>query len=108
MDKGKAMTAAERTVFVQIVGQVLIADGILDDAERTHLDTVMDDVGLEGDARSQALKGIDQDSPIEERMGTLSAEVRTQLVAAAEAAAAIDEEVAPVVEALLKRIRAAA
>lgn len=84
------MTPEDRTRFVQIVGQVLIADGILGDSERDHLDRVMDELGLEGEARKDALKGIDVDSPVEDRVAALGSEARAQLLAAVEKAAALE------------------
>ena len=86
------MTPEDQKRFVQIVGQVLISDGILGDAERAHLDRVMDELGLEGDSRREALRGIDVDSPVEERVRALSADARGRLLSAVERAAAVDGE----------------
>jgi hypothetical protein len=86
------MTPDDQKRFVQIVGQVLISDGILGDAERDHLERVMDELGLEGAARKEALRGIDVDSPVEERVAALSDEARAKLLAAVERAAAVDDE----------------
>src|SRR5690606_20822625 len=94
------MSPEDRKRFVQIVGQVLIADGILGDAEREHLDRVMDELGMPDAERKEALKGIDLDSNVEERVAALSDEARGRLVAAVERAAAVDGE-APKSEAYL-------
>ena len=86
------MTPEDQKRFVQIVGQVLISDGILGDAEREHLERVMDELGLEGDARRDALRGIDVDSPVAERVEALSPAARSQLLEAVERAAHVDGE----------------
>ncbi len=101
----RAMTPEDRTRFVQIVGQVLIADGILGDSEREHLDRVMDELGLEGDARKDALKGIDVDSPVEDRVEALGPEARAQLLAAVEKAAALEPHESGRESVLLIRLR---
>ncbi|MBO6935140.1 MAG: hypothetical protein JJ863_09190 [Deltaproteobacteria bacterium] len=99
------MTPDDQKRFVQIVGQVLISDGILGDAERDHLDRVMDELGLQGDARKEALRGIDVDSPVEERVQALSDEARGQLLAAVERAAAVDGEAQKAETQLVEQLR---
>lgn len=91
---------------MQIVGQVLIADGILGDAEREHLDKVMDELKLSEDERKAALKGIDMDSPVEERVAALSEQARGELLEAVEKAAAADGGESKGETLLLERIRA--
>lgn len=100
------MSPEDRTRFVQIVGQVLIADGVLGDAEREHLDKVMDELKLSEDQRKQALKGIDMDSPVEERVAALSAEARGKLLDAVEKAVAAEPTDSKSEALLLERIRA--
>ena len=84
------MSPEDRRRFVQIVGQVLIADGALGDDEREYLDRVMDELELSPEERKAALSGIDLDSPVEERVRALSPEARPKLVETIEKAAAID------------------
>jgi len=84
------MTPEDKKGFVQIVGQVLIADGVLGDPEREHLDRVMDELELSPDERKQALSGINLDSPVEERVKALSTDARAKLLEAVERAAAAD------------------
>jgi hypothetical protein len=86
-----AMTPEDQSTFVKIVAQVLIADGVLGDNERKHLDQVMSELEMSKEEQKAALKGIDLDSPVEERIATLSDETRSQLMAAVERAAATDE-----------------
>lgn len=100
------MTPEDRKTFVQIVGQVLIADGVLGDAERAHLDKVMDELGLGEAERKEALRGIDLDSPVEERVNALSDAAKSKLLAAVEAAAGADGETAKVEQALVETVRA--
>ena len=100
------MSPEDRTRFVQIVGQVLIADGVLGDAEREHLDKVMDELNLTEDQRKLALKGIDMDSPVEERVAALSTEARGKLLEAVQKAVAADGAESKSETLLLERIRA--
>ena len=102
----RVMSPEDRTRFVQIVGQVLIADGILGDAEREYLDKVMDELNLSDDERKNALKGIDMDSPVEERVAALSIQARGKLLAAVEKAVAADPAESKGETLLLERIRA--
>lgn len=85
------MTPEDQKTFVKIVAQVLIADGVLGDNERKHLDQVMSELKLSEEDQKAALKGIDLDSPVEERIATLSDDAKSQLMAAVERAAAADE-----------------
>ena len=87
------MNADERCAYVQIVGQVLIADGILADAEREYLDRLMDKLEMSPEDRATALHGIDLDSPVEERIATLSAESKQQLLTAVHEASHVDTTV---------------
>ena len=99
------MSPQDRKTFVQIVGQVLIADGMLGDEERAHLDRLMDTLELSGDERKAALSGINLDSPVEERVATLSAEAKSQLLEAVEQAAAADHEVGKGEQEIIDEIR---
>jgi uncharacterized tellurite resistance protein B-like protein len=101
----RRMSPEDRKRFVQIVGQVLIADGILGDAEREHLDRVMDELGMADTERKEALKGIDLDSDVAERVAGLSAEAKGQLVAAVERAVSVDGDVPKSEAQLLETIR---
>lgn len=99
------MSPEDRKRFVQIVGQALIADGILGDAEREHLDRLMDELGMADAERKEALKGIDLDSDLAERVSALSPEARGQLVAAVERAISVDGEVPKSEAYLLEKVR---
>ncbi|MBX3246471.1 MAG: hypothetical protein KF901_04745 [Myxococcales bacterium] len=99
------MTPEDRKRFVQIVGQVLISDGVLGDAEREHLDRVMDELQMPDTERKAALSGIDMDSNVEERVAALSEEARARLLSAVEAAVKIDGETAKSETQLLETIR---
>jgi uncharacterized tellurite resistance protein B-like protein len=86
------MNESDRKLFVQIIGQLLIADGALSDGERSHLDEVMDSLSMPPEARKAAMSGVSLDSPIEERVRALSPEARQHLLAAAETAIHVDGE----------------
>lgn len=51
----------------------------------------MSELKMSAEAQKEALKGVDLDSPVEERIATLSADAKSQLVGAVEQAAATDE-----------------
>lgn len=99
------MDVHDRKLFIQIIGQVLIADGVLTDVERDYIDRVMDSLGLKGDERSGALTGISMDSPVEERIAGLSAEARGMLLAEVDKAVGADGEISKGEQAILDQIR---
>jgi hypothetical protein len=81
------MSPEDKKRIVQIVGQALIADGVLADAERAHLEGVMEGLGMSDAERKEAFRGISVDSPVEERVAELSAEGRARLRAEVDAVA---------------------
>ena len=56
------MEPQDRKLYVQILAQMLIADGVLADEERAHLDTVMDGLDMPEQERAEALRGVSIDS----------------------------------------------
>jgi hypothetical protein len=80
------MNANDHKLIVQIVGQVLISDGVLTDPERDHLESLMDRLKMDPSERSEALGGISVDSPIEERVHALSSDAKPRAVEEAERA----------------------
>ena len=100
------MEVKERIALVQLVGQMLIADGILGDPEREHLERLMDGLGMPPEERKQAFKGIDVDSPVEERVRALSYESKARLLDEMEKAMNASGEVSPGETRLLERVRA--
>jgi uncharacterized tellurite resistance protein B-like protein len=101
------MQPAERKLYVQIIGQMLIADGALSDAERTYLDGVIESLGMSADERKAALSGISLDSPVEERVAGLGPEAKAALRDELGRAMAADGEEQRSETALLERVRAA-
>ncbi|MCC6875021.1 MAG: hypothetical protein IT378_12005 [Sandaracinaceae bacterium] len=99
------MTPNERVLYVQIVAQMLIADGVLADEERAHLDKVMDSLGMITSERHQALAGVSIDSPVEERVAQLSDETKKTLLAEVEKALHIDGALTNSEAYFLERIR---
>jgi len=98
------MQAHDQKLFVQIIGQLLISDGILSDPERAYLDRVMDSFSMGPEERKLALHGISMDSPVEERVAGLSAEARAQLLDAARDAVSADGETSKNESAFLERL----
>jgi DNA-binding NarL/FixJ family response regulator len=99
------MDRNDRRLFVQIVGQILIGDGVLTDAEREYLDELMSRLGMEGSERAEALTEISVDSPVEDRVQALSADARTLLIAEVERAAAVETSEPSSGHALVGRVR---
>jgi uncharacterized tellurite resistance protein B-like protein len=101
------MNPSEHAPFIQLLAQVLIVDGALSDAERSYLDAVMNRLAMPADARKAALAGVSLDSPVEERVASLSDEAKRLLRHELEAAAASDGETKSVELSLVQRVRAA-
>jgi hypothetical protein len=100
------MEANDRVTLVQLVGQMLISDGVLGDDERMHLDRLMDGLEMPPEERKRAFSGIDVDSPVEERVASLTEPTKARLVEELEKAMHAGGEVAPGEERLLARVRA--
>jgi hypothetical protein len=102
---GPAMDASDRLLYVQILAQMLIADGVLADEERAHLDTVMDGLEMPPEERQEALKGVSIDSPVEERVAALSDGVKQDLLSEVERALTLDGELTKSEAYFLERVR---
>jgi uncharacterized tellurite resistance protein B-like protein len=87
---GAAMDSKDRILYVQILAQMLIADGVLADEERAYLDRIMDSLEMPSDERRQALGGVSIDSPVEERVRALGDGFKAQLLAEVEKALNVD------------------
>jgi len=74
------MDSNDRKLFIQLVAQVLIADAILSDDEHDYLESLIVKHGLTPEERKEALRGISMDSPLEERIKSLSPAGREALV----------------------------
>ena len=86
------MDPKDRILYVQILAQMLIADGMLADEERAHLDTVMDGLSMPAEERRTALAGVSIDSPVEDRVEALGAEAKKSLLGEVEKALHVDGE----------------
>ncbi len=100
------MDSAQKVTIAQVIGQMLIADGALNDAEREHFENLMARLGMNDAEKQQAIKGIDVDSPAEERVASLSQEFRAGLVVELEAAMAASGEIARGEQILMERLQA--
>lgn len=98
------MDANDRVLYVQILAQMLIADGILADEERAHLDTVAEGLGMPESEKQEALKGVSIDSPVEERVQALSEEARSNLLAEVKKALEVDGELSNSEKYFLERV----
>jgi uncharacterized tellurite resistance protein B-like protein len=102
----RAMDPQDRILYVQILAQMLIADGVLADEERAHLDRVMDGLEMPSEERQKALSGVSIDSPVEERVAALSASAKQTLLAEVEKALRIDGELTRSESYFLERVKA--
>ncbi len=100
-----AMEPQDRILYVQILAQMLIADGILADEERAHLDRVMDGLSMPQAERQEALKGVSIDSPVEERVAKLGAAAKQNLLGEVEKALHIDGELSRSEAYFLERVK---
>lgn len=80
------MDPKDRKLYVQILAQMLIADGVLADEERAHLDRVMDSLGMPDGERSDALREVSIDSPVEDRVNALGDQAKKSLLTEVEKA----------------------
>lgn len=99
------MEAQDRILYVQILAQMLIADGILADEERTHLDRVMDSLQMPTAERQEALKGVSIDSPVEERVAALGEAAKKGLLDEVHKALSIDGEMTNSEKYFLERVQ---
>lgn len=99
------MDAKDRVLYVQILAQMLIADGVLADEERSYLDRIMDSLGMPAAERQEALKGVSIDSPVEERVAALSASAKKKLLGEVEKALTIDGEMSRSEAYFLERVK---
>ena len=99
------MDSNDKKLFVQILAQTLIADGVLADEERSHLDRIMDSLKMPEDERRAALKEVSIDSPVEERVNALSDEAKSGLLSEVEKALRIDGEMSNSEKLLLERVK---
>jgi len=101
------MEASDRKLFLQIVGQVLIADGALSDAEHGFLEGLNERIGADQAEWEAARHEVSVDSPIEDRVRALSDEARAKIVAAAVEAANSDGESVRSEQGMIERIHRA-
>lgn len=99
------MESKDRTLYVQILAQMLIADGVLADEERSYLDRIMDSLGMPPDERKHALANVSIDSPVEERVAALGAEAKKGLLAEVEKALYLDGELSKSEAYFLDRVK---
>jgi len=100
-----AMDENDRVLYVQILAQMLIADGVLADDERAHLDRVAGSLGMPEDEKQNALKGVSLDSPVEERVAALSDDAKSNLLVEVEKALHVDGDMSNSEKYFLERVR---
>lgn len=99
------MDSKDRTLYVQILAQMLIADGVLADEERSYLDRIMDSLGMPPEERRAALANVSIDSPVEERVQALSGDAKKSLLAEVEKALNVDGELSKSEAYFLDRVK---
>ncbi|MCA9607824.1 MAG: hypothetical protein KC619_19580 [Myxococcales bacterium] len=98
------MDAHDRVLYVQILAQMLIADGVLADDERAHLDRVAASLGMPEEEKQEALRGVSIDSPVEERVEALSADAKKNLLAEVKKALSVHGEMSNSEKWFLERV----
>jgi uncharacterized tellurite resistance protein B-like protein len=101
----RVMDSKDRILYVQILAQMLIADGVLADEERAYLDRIMDSLEMPADERQRALGGVSIDSPVEERVRALGDAFKKQLLAEVEKALNVDGQVTRSEQYFLERVK---
>lgn len=101
----RAMDAKDRVLYVQILAQMLIADGVLADEERAHLDTMMNSLDLSPEERQEVFKNVSLDSPVEERVAALSDDAKKGLLGEVEKALMIDGDMSNSEKYFLERVQ---
>ena len=99
------MEPQDRILYVQILAQMLIADGSLADEERTYLDRIMESLGMPAAEQREALGGVSIDSPVEERVRALSDAAKSTLLAEVEKALNVDGELTRSEQYFLDRVK---
>lgn len=99
------MDSKDRILYVQILAQMLIADGVLADEERIYLDRIMDSLAMPPDERERALSGVSIDSPVEERVSALGDAFKAQLLTEVERALNVDGQVTPSEAYFVERVK---
>ena len=99
------MDPKDRTLYVQILAQMLIADGVLADEERSYLDRIMDSLGMPPEERKQALANVSIDSPVEERVRALGDTAKQSLLAEVEKALNLDGQMTKSEAYFLERVK---
>ena len=100
------MQSEQKKLVVQLVGQLLIVDGVLADAEREYRDTVIARLSMADAERKAALSGSSVDSPIEERVGQLDEEAKSFLRGELDTAIGADGSVTRSESHLVEKVRA--
>jgi len=99
------MDAKDRVLYVQILAQMLIADGILADDERAHLDRIASSLGMPEEEKQDALRSVSLDSPVEQRVAGLSDGAKSNLLEEVEKALLVDGDMSNSEKYFLERVR---
>lgn len=100
------MTPEDKLTIVQVVGYLLICDGLLQDEESQFLRDLMSDLELTGTLRSKAMGSINVDAPIDDLLATLSRPALERLAELVEAAAASDGDVDDAEQRVIDKVQA--
>ena len=101
------MKSTDRMTILQILGQVIICDGVFTDEEHDYLAEVASSLGLTPREKTKALSNISVDSPAEARAATLEPAARSRLLSELDKAINADEKVVRVEQQFVERIRRA-
>ncbi len=100
------MNLAQRKAYFELVGKILIADGVYTDDERAYLDSVAKRLDLTPEDQKSVTSSLNADGDIGDALAALDASVRAQLIADLREAAGADGKTSVVEEKLITLISA--
>jgi hypothetical protein len=98
-------TEEHQRLFCEVVAQLIIADAQVTDDERDFLQRLFDRFGFDEAKKQAVYNSVNIADPIDRRVQMLPAEVRPQLLAELESAAALDGEIGAGERQILEDVR---
>ncbi len=95
------MDVQSKIAFCQIIAQILIVDGVLTDVERSFLQSVMNELQMTDEERTDVFTKVNIDDSIEDRLALLDREALQALLIEMRAASSLDGHIDPVERALI-------
>lgn len=97
-------TDDQKRLVCQIIGHLLISDGLLTDAESAYMERMLTGFGLSTEERGAIINGINIDAELDQRLADMSEAELRELIDHMKEAASIDGDVAFSEQALIARV----